>query len=418
MLIHADFSQRATVTPDQHEWVPSPMAGVDRVMLDRVGEEKARATSLVRYAPDSHFPRHSHPGGEEIFVLSGTFSDEHGHYPAAGQPAPDAATNVEQSNRVDLGPTWFWPGYQHQLGRLVSDLGLQSFEQHETGDTLVERSPHEPPARVRGCANSPASMRLVGGMGALTDALHRRLDATRIHTRQMVRRLRSTPQHVELDSEDVNGNQGYTTTWRAEHILLALPPRLVESSIEFAPALPSALAQQWGATATWMAPHAKYIAVYDTPFWRDQGLSGEARSAIGPLGEMHDASMPGGSAALFGFFGVPVHVRQSVTEDELRAHCRAQLARLFGIQAATPKAEFIKDWALDPYTATSADWEGAGQHAQAPVASATSGPWSGRLTGIASEWSPQFSGYVAGAIEAASLGVETFLSRTRHSENV
>ena len=58
------------------------MAGVERVMLDRVGEEKARATSFVRYAPDSHFPRHSHPGGEEIFVLTGTFSDEHGHYPA------------------------------------------------------------------------------------------------------------------------------------------------------------------------------------------------------------------------------------------------------------------------------------------------------------------------------------------------
>ena len=82
MLINADFSRRAIVTPDQHHWVPSPMAGVERVMLDRVGEEKARATSIVRYAPDSHFARHGHPGGEEIFVLSGTFSDEHGHYPA------------------------------------------------------------------------------------------------------------------------------------------------------------------------------------------------------------------------------------------------------------------------------------------------------------------------------------------------
>ena len=82
MHLHADFSRRAIATPDQHQWVPSPMPGVDRVMLDRVGEEKARATSLVRYAPDSHFPSHPHPGGEEIFVLTGTFSDEHGHCPA------------------------------------------------------------------------------------------------------------------------------------------------------------------------------------------------------------------------------------------------------------------------------------------------------------------------------------------------
>lgn len=82
MRIHADFSTPAIVMPEQHHWVASPMAGVERVMLDRVGEEKARATSIVRYAPASHFPRHLHPGGEEIFVLSGTFSDEHGHYPA------------------------------------------------------------------------------------------------------------------------------------------------------------------------------------------------------------------------------------------------------------------------------------------------------------------------------------------------
>ncbi|NDP63617.1 FAD-dependent oxidoreductase [Polaromonas sp.] len=326
--------------------------------------------------------------------------------PVSGQSATNAATDAEKSDRIDLGPTWFWPGYQHQLGRLVDALGLKSFEQFEAGDTVVERSSHEPPVRTRGYVNSPASMRLMGGMGALTDALHRRLDATRIHTGQTVRRLRSTQQHVELDSDGGNDAKGHSTTWRAEHVLLALPPRLLAHRIEFMPALPAALVRQWRATATWMAPHAKYIAIYDTPFWREQGLSGEARSARGPLGEIHDASMPCGSAALFGFFGLPANVRQNVPEDELRAHCRAQFTRLFGSQAATPKAEFIKDWALDPYTATATDLDGVSQHAQAPATTASSGPWSGRVTGIASEWSPQFPGYVAGAIEAASLGVE------------
>ena len=51
-------------------------------MLDRIGQEKARATSIVRYAPASRFPGHQHPGGEEILVLFGTFSDEGGDYPA------------------------------------------------------------------------------------------------------------------------------------------------------------------------------------------------------------------------------------------------------------------------------------------------------------------------------------------------
>jgi anti-sigma factor ChrR (cupin superfamily) len=80
MLLHSDFSRRATVTADQHRWVASPQPGVERAMLDRLGGERARATSLVRYARDSVFPPHGHPGGEEILVLSGTFTDGSGHF--------------------------------------------------------------------------------------------------------------------------------------------------------------------------------------------------------------------------------------------------------------------------------------------------------------------------------------------------
>jgi anti-sigma factor ChrR (cupin superfamily) len=62
-------------------WVPSPAAGVDRKLLDRVGEEVARATSVVRYAPGCSFPVHQHAAGEEFLVLEGVFQDEHGDYP-------------------------------------------------------------------------------------------------------------------------------------------------------------------------------------------------------------------------------------------------------------------------------------------------------------------------------------------------
>ncbi|MBH0086549.1 cupin domain-containing protein [Psychrobacter sp. SCQQ22] len=82
MLINADFSSRAALAVEEQRWVNSPQSGVERIMLDRVGEEKARATSLVRYAPNSYFPHHLHPGGEEILVLSGTFSADDKHYPA------------------------------------------------------------------------------------------------------------------------------------------------------------------------------------------------------------------------------------------------------------------------------------------------------------------------------------------------
>jgi anti-sigma factor ChrR (cupin superfamily) len=80
-LVNADFTQRVVIATDTLPWVPSPQAGVERRLLDRIGGEVARATSLVRYAPASAFPAHKHALGEEFLVLNGVFSDEHGDYP-------------------------------------------------------------------------------------------------------------------------------------------------------------------------------------------------------------------------------------------------------------------------------------------------------------------------------------------------
>ncbi|WP_369990814.1 flavin monoamine oxidase family protein [Pseudomonas xanthosomatis] len=324
------------------------------------------------------------------------------------------ASSDSSIDRFDLGPTWFWPAYQQELDQLVDALGLERFEQFDAGDMLVERSCEGSVVRMRGYVNSPPSMRLVGGMGMLVDAVRRKVNPQRIVTSQVVRRLRKQDSHVEVQSHAANG---VVTTWRAEQVLLALPPRLLETTIDFEPALPAELARQWRTTATWMAPHAKYIAIYDRPFWRDQGLCGEARSTCGPLAEIHDASMPGGSSALFGFIGMPASIRSHNPSEVLQALCREQLARMFGPEAASPRADFIKDWANDPYTATRADVNAISQHAAAPSASASSGPWQGCLTGIASEWSPQFPGYLAGAVEAARLGVQALsaLATAPHS---
>jgi anti-sigma factor ChrR (cupin superfamily) len=82
MRLNADFSERVVIRPEDYQWVDSPMPGVERMMLDRIGDEVARATSLVRYAPNSTFSPHVHSGGEEFLVLEGEFGDEHQTYPA------------------------------------------------------------------------------------------------------------------------------------------------------------------------------------------------------------------------------------------------------------------------------------------------------------------------------------------------
>jgi len=81
MELNADFSKRVVVHSDAVDWQASPMPGVDRRMLDRIGGEVARATTIVRYAPDSSFSAHTHTGGEEFIVLDGVFQDEHGDFP-------------------------------------------------------------------------------------------------------------------------------------------------------------------------------------------------------------------------------------------------------------------------------------------------------------------------------------------------
>ncbi|RQR68689.1 MULTISPECIES: cupin domain-containing protein [unclassified Burkholderia] len=82
MIVNADFSRRVAVGADEYRWIASPQTGIERVMLDRTGGDQARATSVVRYARGASFPRHAHPGGEEILVLSGVFSEGDRHYPA------------------------------------------------------------------------------------------------------------------------------------------------------------------------------------------------------------------------------------------------------------------------------------------------------------------------------------------------
>lgn len=82
MEIFADFSKRAVVHSDALDWIDSPMPGVERKPLDRVGNEVARATTIVRYAKGSKFSPHIHIGGEEFVVLEGVFQDEHGDFPA------------------------------------------------------------------------------------------------------------------------------------------------------------------------------------------------------------------------------------------------------------------------------------------------------------------------------------------------
>ncbi|UTW58918.1 cupin domain-containing protein [Kordiimonas sp. SCSIO 12603] len=110
---HTDFSKRVSVHDVENEWQASPMAGVERKLLDRLGDEMARATTIVRYAPESHFSAHTHTGGEEFIVLDGVFQDEHGDYPA-GSYVRNPPTS-SHTPRSDEGCTIFVKLWQYDM---------------------------------------------------------------------------------------------------------------------------------------------------------------------------------------------------------------------------------------------------------------------------------------------------------------
>ncbi len=317
---------------------------------------------------------------------------------AGGQPSDDG---------FDLGPSWFWPGMQPAMGDLVDSLGLASFAQNSQGDVVFQRMSREAPQRYRGMRQEPQSMRLAGGTAAIIAALSKRLPVDSIRLGTRVTRMSIAGPAVELGVVDANGTEENVA---AAHVILALPPRLLEASVQFSPALDPANARRWRETATWMAPHAKFFAIYDRPFWREIGLSGTAQSMVGPLVEIHDATTASGKAALFGFVGVPAEQRAALGKDRIVAASRQQLALLFGPEAATPVATLFKDWAADPYTATPDD-QSAGGHPNPSTQPWVTGEWQDRIALAGSETSHTEPGYLAGAVEAAERASRDIIDR-------
>lgn len=311
---------------------------------------------------------------------------------ASGTPADDG---------FDLGPSWFWPLMQPAIGALVSDLGLPSFVQNSTGDVVFERMSREGPQRYPTPPQDSHSLRLVGGSAALIRRLARDLPPDRIHLDTPVKALALEAGIVTVTLPD--------RTLDVAHVIAALPPRLLQGAVRFSPGLPAETDRLWRSTPTWMAPHAKFFALYDHPFWRASGCSGTAQSMVGPMPEIHDATTAAGAAALFGFLGIGAADRVRIGSEALEAACIDQLVRLFGPDAASPRATLYKDWAADPMTATPEDWLAAGhpEHAERWV----DGLWSDVLTMAGSESSPNEAGYLAGAVEASRKAAVTLLDR-------
>ena len=338
-------------------------------------------------------------GGLSGLALAETLSAK-GHdftlIEARGRLGGRILTEHHASAAFDLGPAWFWHG-QPRIAALIDRLGLNVFEQYAKGDLLFEDAQGHV-QRGRGGASMEGSLRVSGGLGALIAALTARVPMQNLVMNTAVTALTATASGITATLS--NGD-----SLAADQVILAMPPRLA-AQIQFSPTLPGTAMATMRSVKTWMAGQAKMVAVYDTPFWREDGLSGDASSRRGPMVEIHDASpASGGPFALFGFIGVPAEGRKD--EHALRQHLILQLVRLFGPMAAQPAQLFLKDWAIDSLTAVQADSEPLYAHPVYGMPNTLTGLWGGQLHFAGTEVAPQFGGYLEGALEAAEASLLT-----------
>lgn len=316
-------------------------------------------------------------------------------------PTPDGA---EKDDRYDLGPAWFWPD-QPRINRLLNEFDLAWFDQMSVGNLVVQEQSGE----VRN--NFPFSTmagarRLVGGMQTLIEALAQRLESSRLLLGKRLQSLEAGDNRIVARIE----TPGEHETMSARAVVIAIPPRLAMESIAFTPMLDPRFARILSSTPTWMAGQAKFVAVYDRPFWQANGLSGDALSRLGPLFEVHDASPASGrDGALFGFVGVPVEKRRGYDDAIINASI-AQMAKLFGEEAGRPKGALYEDWSGDRFTATASDGVGNPTHPNYGPTPPLDAPWRERVFFASSETGRQYGGYLEGALEATDQVLRTVIS--------
>jgi monoamine oxidase len=300
---------------------------------------------------------------------------------------------------ADMGPSWIWPG-QPRIAALLHELEIAVFEQYSSGFLVYEDELGQV-RRDLDYSSMAGSLRIQGGIGRLTHQLAASLPTDRLHLNHPVSAIRRRGNAYQVDLQQPRG----VLQLQAHKIVLALPPRIAVNCIEFDPALPAEVVRDLNAVPTWMAAHAKVFALYETPFWRDAGLSGDAISRRGPLMEVHDASaVDPGQGALFGFVGLAADSPARAPQT-LIAEVRQQLQKLFGDDAAEPLDILVRDWARDQYTATAADTMIA-QHPPYGLPASVAALADQGLLFASSEMAAQFGGFVEGALEASEYALK------------
>ncbi len=290
---------------------------------------------------------------------------------------------------ADLGPTWVWPKHQPVVARWLEDLGAATFEQFNEGDAVVVG--YGPAPLRQPLPGQDGMVRIAGGPTTLIDTLANRVGHINIRMSAQVTEVSEQgPDHIAV-------HLGLGEIITAQKVIISVPLRVAVTTMHLPWASPALIGTMRG-IPTWMSTQAKVVAIYNDPFWRDDGLSGRIASRLGPLAEVHDhTGVDNTPAALFGFVSQTPEQRRA-DPALLRRAILDQLSDCFGETAAHPLDLAIQDWATNPRIATELDILQPASHPEIGPAHLRQSHLNGRVRFAVSEASERSPGLIEGAL--------------------
>ena len=328
--------------------------------------------------------------------------------------SPSASINAANSMQAkfDLGPTWIWPHQQYIL-QLLRDLNLNIYQQYEKGAGIFEQGDTIPPRQFEPTWQQPISYRIVGGAGALIDRLAAQLPDATVQCNQTVTAIQATADGVRVcvrGGDSAESPPYEQSNYRADHVIVTLPPHLAATTIRYHPTLPSDLQQAMSTTPTWMGIAMKVVLQYDKPFWRERGLSGFGISYAGPVAEFRDATPHDESVGgLFGWIG-DNHPSRQLSANKRRAKVIAQAVRMFGAEASQPTFYDELNWAQESSTTNPVNNPIANEHPTYGHPLLQLPQMDGRLHWAVTEASPIEGGYLDGSVVIAQQVAERVIA--------
>ncbi|MEM9547998.1 MAG: NAD(P)/FAD-dependent oxidoreductase [Bacteroidota bacterium] len=289
---------------------------------------------------------------------------------------------------IELGATWLGKKHKH-LTALLSELGLDIYEQYMGEYAVYEPISTSPPQLVTMPYNPDPTFRIKGGSSALINALTSELEVSNIHLNTPVSTIKMRSEKIIVESKK--------QTFDFDFLISTLPPKLLIEAIETVPKLPDELIQIAQQTQTWMSESIKVALSYDQPFWRRGKAIGSIFSNTGLISEMYDHSnFEETKFALKGF----IHGGYAFTTlEERRKRVIEQLRKYFGNQVENYISYQEKVWRHEPFTHS--DYDGfVLPHQNNGHSIYNSEFLNGKLLIGGSETATRYPGYMDGAVES------------------